>query len=271
MPARDPATGARRTVKRLLSAGSGRRPAPGLTILIFHRVGGGTWDELDLPADAFARFLEILDGSRVLALDDALDELERGDDTPKVALTFDDGFADVFEHAWPLLKERGLPFTLYLATAFIGGEMRWEGSAGQSQGHPALTWAQVEEMVSSGLCTFGNHTHDHAVPLALDASRIDECSAVIRARCGVEPRHFAFPWGMVVPAMDDVIRARFRSAVTGKLGRNHPGTDLHRLRRVPVRRSDPPEFFAAKMTGRLLPELAYASLVTGAKRLGRRG
>ena len=51
-----------------------------------------------------------------------------------MVLTFDDGFADVHDHAWPLLRERGLPFTIYLTTAYVGGPMRWEGSTAKEQG-----------------------------------------------------------------------------------------------------------------------------------------
>ena len=63
------------------------------------------------------------------------------------------------------------------------------------------------------------------------------------------PRHFTYPWGVPVPAMEPALRARFRSASTGDLGRNLPDTDRVRLARVPVRQSDPERFFAAKLTG----------------------
>ena len=42
--------------------------------------------------------------------------------------------------------------------------MRWEGSTAREQGAPALTWDQLREMVDSGLCTVGNHTHTHVRP-----------------------------------------------------------------------------------------------------------
>ena len=36
-------------------------------------------------------------------------------------ITFDDGYRDVYEHAWPVLKRMGLPATVFVPTAFIGG------------------------------------------------------------------------------------------------------------------------------------------------------
>lgn len=245
--------------------------ASGATLLTYHRVGGGTSDELDLPVDQLVAQVDLLVAERreVLSLDAALDRLEAGDRTPSLVLTFDDGFADVFTHAWPLLRDRQLPFTVYLAAGLVDGEMHWEGSDAASQGAPALTWQQLAEMQASGLCTVANHTWDHAGPDVVDERQLDRCSDEIERRLGVRPVHFAWTWGVEVPALMPSVRARFRSAATGDLGRNGPDSDRHALRRVPVRRTDPLPFYRTKLHGRLLPERAYASIVGAAKTLRR--
>lgn len=260
----------RSEVKSLLALGGGldRTPARGATLLIHHRVGGGTGDELDLPVDALREQLDHLQAHHdVVSIDAALDRLEVGDPSPSVVLTFDDGFGDVHSNAWPLLQERGLPFTVYLAAGLVGGSMRWEGSTASSQGAPALTWDQLGEMHGSGLCTVGNHTWDHAGPDAVDLEQIDRCSDLIERRLEERPTHFAWTWGVEVPGLRSAIAARFRSAATGRLGRNQPGADPHALRRVPVRATDPLAFYRAKLQGHLVAERAYAGLVAGAKRL----
>lgn len=262
------ADGPRTRVKAALARLAGRGEASGVTLLIYHRIGGGTTDELDLPARTFARHVDLLAGHRVLSLDDAVSRLDVGDRRPAVIITFDDGFDDVYRHAWPLLRDRRLPFTIYLATAYVGETMRWEGATAKGSPGQGLTWAQLAEMVASGLCTVGNHTHHHVRPESLTVDELDLCTAAIQSRLGVTPRHFTYPWGIPVPPMEDALRARFRSASTGQLGRNLPGADLMRLRRVPVRRTDPDAFFTAKLNGNLLPERLYAGIVTGAKRLG---
>jgi peptidoglycan/xylan/chitin deacetylase (PgdA/CDA1 family) len=197
-----------------------------------------------------------------------MDRLDAGDASPSVVLTFDDGFADVYDYAWPLLKERRVPFTLYLATSYLGRTMHWDGSTAKAAG-PALTWDQVAEMADSGLCTIGNHTHRHVRPERLTTTDLDECAAVIEQRLGVTPRHFAYPWGIAVPAMAEALRARFRTACTGQLGRNSPAVDRIALRRVPVRQTDPLAFFDAKLQG-LGAERAYAAMVRAAKAVGAR-
>ncbi len=253
-----------------------QRPATacGATLLIYHRVGGGTTDELDLDTNAFSRQIAQLRGHQVLSLDAALDRLDADDGTPSFVLTFDDGFLDVYRNAWPLLREHDMPFTIYLASGFVSQPMRWEGSTARGTVGTGLSWAQLSEMVASGLCTVGNHTHNHARPEELTEAEIDDCTAAIEHHLGVTPRHFTFPWGVPVPRMDAALLARFRSASTGELGRNLPGVDPMRLHRVPVRGSDPDEFFAAKLVGNLGPERAYAGIVASAKRakkLAKRG
>lgn len=261
----------RAPIKKVLGSLRARRPAKGTTLLIYHRVGGGTSDELDVPTESFRQQVAALGGHDVVSLDEALDRLDRGDARPAFVLTFDDGFEDVYRNAWPILRDRRMPFTVYLATAYMGATMRWEGSTATGAAGVGLDWRQLEEMVASGLCTVGNHTHTHARPEALTVEELDACTAAIEERLGVTPRHFTYPWGVVVPRLEEELRARFRSSSTGRLGRNLPGADRMRLARVPVRRTDPARFYEAKLTGRLGPERAYAAIVATAKRLGRKG
>lgn len=256
-------------LKRALASVPQGSAEQGATLLIYHRVGGGTTNELDMEVAAFERQLDVLADHDVVSLDAALDRLGSGDARPSVVLTFDDGFADVYHNAWPLLRERGLPFTLYLATAYMGEVMQWEGATAKGAPGRGVSWDQVRKMQDSGLLTLGNHTHTHARPELLTGSDLDECSEALFRRCGVRPQHFAYPWGISVPGMEDALRARFRSASTGRLGRNLPGQDPIRLNRVPVRRTDPDRFFEAKLTGDLGPERAYGNVVGLAKRIAR--
>jgi peptidoglycan/xylan/chitin deacetylase (PgdA/CDA1 family) len=262
-------SGGRAAVKRRLAWRVDDGPASGLTCLIYHRVGGGTPDERDLALAAFRAQMDELTRHRVVGLDQAVAELAAGDDRQKVVITLDDGFADVATAALPVLSERDLPFTLYVATGYIGGEMHWDGSTAKAPG-PALSWEQLAELAASPLCSIGNHTHSHARPERLTVQELDACTRLLSERIGVVPRRFAYTWGIPVPALEPALRARFVSAATGHLGRAHPGADLVGLPRVPVRGSDPIEFFRAKLTGRLLPERAYATLVATAKRAGLR-
>ncbi|WP_229698799.1 polysaccharide deacetylase family protein [Wenjunlia tyrosinilytica] len=258
-------------MKALLARTASDAPPTGATLLIYHRVGGGSREELDVPADRFAAQLDALPPGSVVSLDTAVGRLRQGDSTASTVLTFDDGFADVHTNAWPELKARGLPFTLYLTSGCVAGRMTWTGSTARTTGAPALTWDQIAEMAGTGLCTVANHTRSHARPSGLTCAELDACSDDIERHLGTRPRHFAYTWGVPVPHMEPALRERFLSAATGRVGRNAPGCDPIRLRRVPVRRTDPMGFFGAKLAGGLWPERAYGRIVGAAKAVGAGG
>ena len=97
-------------------------PHLGVSILIYHRVGGGTKSLVDLEVDEFRRQLKMLAQQRnVITLDEAIRGLSREDHSVdgSVVLTFDDGTADFVDVAVPLLVEFHLPATLYVATQFV--------------------------------------------------------------------------------------------------------------------------------------------------------
>ena len=57
-----------------------------------------------------------------VSLDDVGDRIERGEAFPRpaAAVTFDDGYRDVYEHAVPMLKRKGIPATMFVVTDLVG-------------------------------------------------------------------------------------------------------------------------------------------------------
>lgn len=57
-----------------------------------------------------------------LSLDELGTRLEHGDpfDKPTAAITFDDGYADVYHHAFPLLRRKGIPAGIFVVTDLVG-------------------------------------------------------------------------------------------------------------------------------------------------------
>ena len=100
-----------------------------LTTLIFHRVRREP-DPLfpnEMHASAFRdRVRWINEWFNVLPLDEAVGALARGTLPERaLAITFDDGYADNFEVALPILREHGVPATFFIATAFLDGGRMW--------------------------------------------------------------------------------------------------------------------------------------------------
>ncbi len=230
-----------------------RRPAPGVTILIYHRVGAGSGGQVDLDPGLFDdQMAELAESGRLLSLDDAVELLSSGErpDTDPVVVTFDDGTPDVIEVALPILERHRVPMTLYLATGFIeDGLPFWAPS------DRALGWSAVKEALSTGLVAVGSHTHRHALLDRLDpaeiAHELERSIDLIEQRLGTEARHFAYPKALAPsPAADAAVRARFDSAaLAGTRANPYSGTDVHLLARSPIQSSDGMRWFRRKAAG----------------------
>lgn len=103
-------------------------PVNAAAILMYH----GVCDNSCLPGEvdfhlkipAFERHMRMLKRRYpVVPLETLLDRLERGERLRKeIVLTFDDGYRNNATLAHPVLARHGLPYTIYLSTAYIGGE-----------------------------------------------------------------------------------------------------------------------------------------------------
>ena len=256
-----------RTLKTLAAAGDRvRPPTPGVVVLIYHRVGGGSGTEVDLAPEAFDEQMAWLAATeRLMSLDDAVAHLAAGDDGAAAAraapddrpapddgpivVTFDDGTADLADVATPILVRHGVPATVYLATKFVDAGVDFP-----DDGTP-LSWAAVRDMAATGLVTFGSHTHSHLLldrlPPAEAVDELDRSKELIEHHVGAPAHHFAYPKAVAASAeVEPLVRARYRSAA---LGGNRPnpyrGTDVHRLSRTAVQVSDGATFFVRKARG----------------------
>lgn len=230
-----------------------RPPADGLVVLIYHRVGGDTASEIDLPTALFDEQMAYLaEHSRVLSLSDGVAALR--DKTPirsAVTVTFDDGTADFVETALPILERYQIPATLYAATEFIDTGRSFFGVA------PPVSWAGLRDALETGLIEVGSHTHRHllldrASPAEID-NELDSSIDLIEAELGVPARHFAYPKAVVGSShARTAVAARFESAaLAGTKANPWTTSDLQALARSPIQTSDAMKWFQAKLAGGL--------------------
>lgn len=226
-----------RTVSRVADRLS--PPGPGISCLIYHRVGGGSSSVVDLDIAAFEAHIEALAAHhRVITLDQAVAELRGGSVTPGVVVSFDDGTADFAEHAVPVLARHGVPAVLYVATRFVDEQVRFPWDA------PPTSWSALRDVVDSGMITVGSHSHGHGLFDRLDpveaAEDLHRSVRLIEHHLGVRPAHFAYPKAIPASSANAAcVHAMFDSAAVARGGPNTAkGFDPYRFRRTPVQRGD---------------------------------
>ncbi len=254
------------------------RPARGVVILLYHRVGARTPTAVDLPTALFDEQMAWLASQRLqVGIDDALTSLAATtsdaapSDPDPVVVTFDDGTADLVDVVLPILSHHRIPAVFYLATDFIEHSRPFP-----NDGVP-LSWAAVREAVSTGLVTIGSHTDTHALLDRIDpaaaAAEIDRSRQLIEDRAGVSALDFAYPKAVVgTPEVEALVRERFRSAALGGCRPNPYGrTDPYRLTRSAIQLSDGMRYFERKARGgmaledrlrRVVNRRRYANAVT---------
>jgi peptidoglycan/xylan/chitin deacetylase (PgdA/CDA1 family) len=224
-------------------------------ILGYHRVADDR-DVLAVSPDAFRRQMEALlaAGSRMIRLDAALGLLRHAVPDYYVCVTFDDGYRDTLENAAPILRELGIPATVFLPTAIIDGRETFHWYRRRSPA--ALTWDGVAELIAGGLIDVQSHSRTHPRLPALDDGRAREelagSKADIERRVPYTVSSFCYPAGLY--GRRDarlVLEASYRGAVTCRAGLNGGGEGLVELRRTMVSWRDDLERFRAKLSGRL--------------------
>ena len=133
--------------------------SPDTKILLYHLIRDDTYGDYEylfVKEDDFEAQLQEIQRQGYKTF--FADELDKIRNEKAVVITFDDGYADNYTKAFPLLKKYGMKATVFLSTDSIGVE-----------GH--LTEAQIKEMQESGVFHFGSHTVHH---IALDQALTDE-------------------------------------------------------------------------------------------------
>lgn len=162
-----------------------------------------------------------------LTLSQALDNFNAGLSFNKtLVLTFDDGYRDFYEQAYPILKKYNVPATLFVINTDIG-------RAGN------VTVEMMKEMRASGLIEIGAHTlnHPNLTKLKEEAVRkqIFESKLDLQKKLGVEVRVLAYPYGFYnKTALDLVKEAGYAGAVSVFFGEKPNQNNRYVWRRVMI-------------------------------------
>ncbi|MDD2753541.1 MAG: polysaccharide deacetylase family protein [Candidatus Portnoybacteria bacterium] len=226
--------------------------SPRVSILMYHSIGDNGAFFTVTPKE-FAWQMAYLNEHdfQVVSLAQLTGKLKRGEklSDKTVALTFDDGYADNFTSAWPILKKYNFPATIFLATDYIGRSF----TNSENVRIKVLDQAQIKEMVSSGLVEFGSHTHTH--PRLENLSAADFIKEVRQSKEALEDligqpcRLFAYPKGCFRNDFFAILKEMgFTAAFSVKEGLVSPGDELWALKRNFIYRAGGRAQFKGKLT-----------------------
>jgi peptidoglycan/xylan/chitin deacetylase (PgdA/CDA1 family) len=224
-----------------------RRFTRGTPILMYHAFGlpGELASTYVLPGRRFSRQMAVLKwlGCHVLSLEEFLQcyREHRLPPARSVVITIDDGYADNWSIAYPILRRYSFPATIFLVSGLVGTSNQWDRE-GALAGRPLLSWAEIRAMLNRGI-HIGAHTRTHVSLSTVLLGRLEEEVAGARAdlerALGVQIRAFSYPNGKFDATTPVVVeRAGFLGACCSYPGVNDPATPRYVLRRTEIRGTD---------------------------------
>lgn len=221
--------------------------ARSVAVLMYHHVGPVREDAcrgLTVLPDAFNRHIATLSAMGYIAItpDDWAAWVRSGTDIPdrSVILTFDDAYADLVEHALPVLERRSYPATVFVSTGLVGKTIQYSPKAPGAT-LPIMSAEDIRKWTSRGVL-FGAHSRSHVDLTSLDsqtaASEIRDCKSDLESMTGRPVTSFAYPYGKRNDEVESFVRDTYSTAFGIDEGINDSSTPLSNLRRTMVQHGD---------------------------------
>lgn len=178
-----------------------------ISILLYHSIGQND-ARYNVNPEQFEMQMEYLRKNYdVVSLDTILGFIKQGKDLPKktVAITFDDGYYNVYQNAYPILKKCRFPAAIFIATGYVQEQM----PLNQIQLR-MLGWDEIKEMSNYDI-TIGAHTITHPnleqVDLETARKEILGSKEEIKQKTGKDVRYFASPYGKENEEIASLVRS----------------------------------------------------------------
>lgn len=232
----------------------GRNSIP---VVMYHHVSV-EGRELNLLPSLFEDHLRYIrrEGWKTLSGDEFLHFIQEEEVPQKcVVLTFDDGFADNYVYAYPLLKRYGMKAILFVATSFIDDieakrehfiplqhKEAWGLAFTERRSEAMCTWKELREMHEAGVFDIQSHSHSHGTPQLIKEKRYSDLmddllisKRIIEERLSKDVLHLCWPKGCYdLEGVRIAIELGFKAIYTTERGSNISG-NIKEIRRLPVK------------------------------------
>ncbi|MFH1460249.1 MAG: polysaccharide deacetylase family protein [Candidatus Omnitrophota bacterium] len=206
-----------------------------IPVLMYHSINQGSEESrLVVSPESFQRQMYFLkkNNYNILSLDEYVDFLKEKKPLKhkSAVITFDDGFADNYTQAFPILKKYSIPATIFVVTEWVGNKK------------DMLNWEQVEILSDSKLIDIGSHTITHCLlPDAKNSQvirEIRESKNILDSRLKKETKFFCYPCGFLNSYIKETARlAGFKGACATHPGFEFDLNDEFAIRRIRISRT----------------------------------
>ena len=213
---------------------AGAQSQNGIPVLLYHHVSEDHSDRsgLTISVAEFDRQIKLMKtaGFQTISLQEFIAYMKGSKvklPEKPILITFDDGYADNYTNAFPILKKTEFKAAIFMVGINFDRENR-------------LSSQNIREMIGSGLLAVGGHSMTHPDLTALANRQIQFEVAGSKAKIARLSRSpvtfFAYPGGYYnLSAMEAVEDAGYQGAFTVLTGLNNPGRDnIYLLRRIPI-------------------------------------
>lgn len=207
--------------------------AESVPVLNYHQINDTAENALTVKVEQFDHQMQYLadNGYHAITPAEMIDCWERGEQLPDkpVIITFDDGYIDNYDNAFPILKKYNLKATIFLISDYVGQYPNY------------VTWDKAREMQDSGLIDLESHTLSH-VELTKTESREDTLkqlqgsSEALLYHLKKPARFIAYPCGSYDETVERLTEeSGYRAAFTVNYGLASPKEDQRFvLNRIPI-------------------------------------
>ena len=222
----------------MLCFGSVSIAADHAVILQYHHFGEKTPPSTSVTLNQFEQHLAYLSDNKysVWPLEKIISYLKEEKELPDkcIAITIDDAYRSIYEKAYPLLKDYGFPFTVFVPTEGVDRGIK-----------SYLTWEQMREMMKYG-GTFASHSHTHDYLIRRHPGEsenawinrvindIETSLNLLKEKLGSASKLFAYPYGEYNIALKQIILSLGLTGLGQQSGAIWQGSDFAALPRFPM-------------------------------------
>ena len=195
---------------------------------MYHRFEENKYPSTNIRMNDFLEHIKIIKDNNINFVNPKKfeDELKNNKSERKILLTIDDGFLSFYEKAWPILKEKKIPFILFVSTREVGA-------------FNYMSWDQIREIDKEDFVEIGNHSHTHEYLVDENSELIKEdikkSISIFEKELGKNSDFFSYPFGEYSIEFKNIIKSlNFKYAFGQHSGVMDETKDFYELPRYPI-------------------------------------